>query len=828
MSLQRRSTTTLPFLVLTVGLLASCGGDGGTDPSDARAESLDVQPELLLFGSPGATEALQVTARTGSGAQIANPDVSWSTSDASTAAVDPSGIVTAVGYGTAVIVARSGNAADTAAVSVAPASISGEAVLATTGPDGTVHLFASEARSHVKVRVATEQGAPLASSRVAIWEENGNVGLLALPAGDSLAPAVFFGPAAELGLTATGPAGVVVTAAAVGSALVVSSVALAMGKLTAALNAERKAWQRIDGYLGQQPVGQPFCASTDELVSLLRDYQIAQSGESGKVVVMSLAMAGATAYVPPGVSEAVESLMLANEVAYAEDWFDEIVTVDESELRSLWADGLGQAPGDFPFAGQRWQVWLDPIDTPQGIPTNGPRWDLERIVLVPNDPSCILPPQITTTSLPSGVVGQTYSASLSASGGDGGYEWSITQGSLPAGLSLSGSTISGTPTTPQSADFTLRVTSAGLSDTRSLGIQVSPQTQPPSITTTSLPDGTVGQSYAAGLSATGGDGNYVWSIAQGFLPAGLSLNGSSISGTPRIQQTADFTLRVTSAGLNATRPLSIDVGPAPSSERLAFRRGDLSGGDIYTIGVDGLNPTNLTPNSSLNPYNPDWSPDGARIVFDVSNGSGLYTVGSDGSLPVLLVADASLNSFDPEYSPDGSRIAFGMRGFNDPGGLFVANADGTNISKIYSGRADQPSWSPDGTQLAFRCEDFNICTVGLNGTGLAQITSSAGGPTYVFSRPAWSPDGVRIAFARRPWVQGGVDNLFSMDTDGTNVVQLTNGAWPDSNSFPAWSPDGTRIAYSFGGGIYIMNADGTAIVMVTPSGSGDSSPAWIR
>ncbi|MFZ1904252.1 MAG: putative Ig domain-containing protein [Steroidobacteraceae bacterium] len=64
----------------------------------------------------------------------------------------------------------------------------------------------------------------------------------------------------------------------------------------------------------------------------------------------------------------------------------------------------------------------------------------------------IAPLVISTTSLPGGQVGAAYSATLTATGGTSPYGWSITSGSLPAGLSLSSSgAISGTPTTAVSA-----------------------------------------------------------------------------------------------------------------------------------------------------------------------------------------------------------------------------------------------------------------------------------------------------------------------------------------------------------------------------------------
>jgi hypothetical protein len=69
-----------------------------------------------------------------------------------------------------------------------------------------------------------------------------------------------------------------------------------------------------------------------------------------------------------------------------------------------------------------------------------------------------LPLSITTSSLPSGVVGAAYSTTLTASGGNGPYSWSISSGSLPAGLALSsGGVISGTPTAIGATSVTVKV-----------------------------------------------------------------------------------------------------------------------------------------------------------------------------------------------------------------------------------------------------------------------------------------------------------------------------------------------------------------------------------
>ena len=66
---------------------------------------------------------------------------------------------------------------------------------------------------------------------------------------------------------------------------------------------------------------------------------------------------------------------------------------------------------------------------------------------------------ITTSSLPSGVVGLGYSQTLSATGGQPPYTWSVVAGSLPAGLALAPSTgvLSGTPSAAGTANFTVQL-----------------------------------------------------------------------------------------------------------------------------------------------------------------------------------------------------------------------------------------------------------------------------------------------------------------------------------------------------------------------------------
>ena len=174
------------------------------------------------------------------------------------------------------------------------------------------------------------------------------------------------------------------------------------------------------------------------------------------------------------------------------------------------------------------------------------------------------PPSITTTALPAGTVGVPYNQPVQATGGTGALTWSIVAGTLPANLNLNQTTgaISGTPTAAGTSSFTVRVQDAGgLSDTRALSITINPAA-PPSITTTTLPAGTLGQPYNQTLQAIGGTGARTWSISVGTLPQGLNLNQATgvISGTPTVAGTSSFTVQVQdAAGQSDERALSIVI-----------------------------------------------------------------------------------------------------------------------------------------------------------------------------------------------------------------------------------------------------------------------------
>ena len=225
-------------------------------------------------------------------------------------------------------------------------------------------------------------------------------------------------------------------------------------------------------------------------------------------------------------------------------------------------------------------------------------------------------PTITTASLPGGTAGMPYSATLQATNGTPPYTWSLDSGSLPAGLTLNSSTgaITGTPTAAGTSPFTAKVTdSASRSDTQPLSVAVAPApVAPPSITTTSLPDGTVGTTYGQTLAAVGGTPPYTWSVSGGELPPGLTLFPTGeLTQHPTSAGSFTFTVRVEDAGTPSQSDtqeltLTIDSAPVPPP---TITTTSLPGGTVGTaygqslLAVDGTTPYtwSLQPGSSLPP-----------------------------------------------------------------------------------------------------------------------------------------------------------------------------------------------------------------------------------
>lgn len=185
-----------------------------------------------------------------------------------------------------------------------------------------------------------------------------------------------------------------------------------------------------------------------------------------------------------------------------------------------------------------------------------------RITVIPG-PLRILSPE----NLPDGTTGANYSFILQKAGGAPPYTWRLADGALPPGLSFNTSTgtISGKPVEDGDFSFTIELKDAQpvtTSVTFSIHVELGPLVI---VSSGDLTTGKRNTPYTHQLVGSGGRAPYVWSIASGALPAGLSLNETTgvISGTPTTLGIATFTVRLTDAasGDVTSNTLRINITP---------------------------------------------------------------------------------------------------------------------------------------------------------------------------------------------------------------------------------------------------------------------------
>lgn len=217
-----------------------------------------------------------------------------------------------------------------------------------------------------------------------------------------------------------------------------------------------------------------------------------------------------------------------------------------------------------------------------------------------------------------GTVGTPYADTVLASGGALPLSFAVVSGNLPNGLSMAtNGVISGTPTTEETANFTVRVTdSCATPQTKDSvkTIHIEPAGSCPAFAITTpnaLPDGTTHVFYDFQIAVAGGVFPYAFQITEGTLPPGLTMSSDGvISGTTVVDGPEEFfTVEVSDAC----------VPPQVVSKQFGLRV------NIYICDLLSF-VTHTLPNGTLDaPYSQQ---------LETTDGEGTITFGfTTGSLP---------------------------------------------------------------------------------------------------------------------------------------------------------------------------------------------------
>ncbi|NCB32204.1 MAG: hypothetical protein EOM66_12460, partial [Clostridia bacterium] len=219
---------------------------------------------------------------------------------------------------------------------------------------------------------------------------------------------------------------------------------------------------------------------------------------------------------------------------------------------------------------------------------------------------------------------------------------------------------------------------------------------------------------------------------------------------------------------------------------------DKSGMPQIYIYVDAAEPARQLTNFPDGACQPDWSPDGERIIFispcpkrqDQYPNASMFILNTDGSgLTVLQTLPGG--DFEPAWSPDGEWIAFESLRIGETW-IWKMDRNGEQvqeISPVAGSHQTSPAWSPDNTIMYYS-----------KGVNLPQLAARTLGDTTATEviisevlRPIWdasiSPDGQKVLFES---LQDDQVNIYWMPRSGSSMRRLTDLAGTEFD--PVWEP----------------------------------------
>lgn len=219
------------------------------------------------------------------------------------------------------------------------------------------------------------------------------------------------------------------------------------------------------------------------------------------------------------------------------------------------------------------------------------------------------------------------------------------------------------------------------------------------------------------------------------------------------------------------------ASPSPDHKRLLFTN-DATGEEfIHVSSIDGTDSHPLTRGTS-----PQWSPDGARILFTDSTSIAIIDAGG-ANRTVVTDKFKGEEPQTPSWGPDANSILFAQGKFPNVNIYRMSLRDYKPVALTSgNGLKYAPSPSPDGKKIAYTQMRKGVVIVE---EGKEPVVLAPGGE---YAR--WSPDGRTIAFQKQI---NGKFVIATVSVSGGEPVILTDGLHDDE--LPVWSKDGQKIYF---------------------------------
>jgi serine/threonine protein kinase len=229
---------------------------------------------------------------------------------------------------------------------------------------------------------------------------------------------------------------------------------------------------------------------------------------------------------------------------------------------------------------------------------------------------------------------------------------------------------------------------------------------------------------------------------------------------------------------------AISAAISPDGKYFVYVLSDAGKQSIWLRQISAVNDTQIVPPAPVGVFGLTFSRDGNNLyyVIKVNDPGTLYKIPILGGTPVKL-----LEKIDSpvSFSPDGKRLTFVRGDYPRRGesGLFIANADGSNVQQIAARKLPElffpifftgPSWSPDGQLIACAMTNIKsegrVIVVNLQ-DGKEQVLTTQAWPTI--GRVEWLPDMSGLLIVARDQ-SSTVPQIWQLSFPGGETHRVTN------------------------------------------------------